>query len=57
MFSVIGANNDVSGTYGGNQSGFTITAMGHTTADGKKMNMPIFFNNYSTITGDGFVGA
>ncbi len=39
-----------------NQSGFTITAMGHTEGTDKKTNMGLFLNNYSTITGSDFVG-
>ena len=36
-----------------NRSGFTIAALGHTHAT---RSMPLFMNNYSTITGEGLVG-
>ncbi len=37
-----------------NKSGFTITALG--SNEGNAMSMPLFFNNYSTITGKKLVG-
>lgn len=37
-----------------NQSGFTITCMGHT--EGLRQNMAMFMNSYSTIEGDGLIG-